>query len=354
MRSKRRTKIIKKNNVSIKKRTNVLPPEPLKPEVIIPKNDLLRKIFYKIIISLLLFGGIRLIYFPISLNLTLSGIGLLIISIFALSKHMPDGQGAPLISRFLSENEVAGLNSSRFITAFCVLLSIFFFIVANRKSQTLNPEQTVYGGYWFIWVALLFLAFLPLKYLDRKIRNEEREDPSQWKKWHVFILLGVGAFFLFYHLDRWPNLMTIDGVQYMADEINFYSGHHITPFRTYGMIITGLPTMLTGLFFKIAGVSYFSVILFPVLITLICLPFLYGFYRYFLPGEFAFLGALLTVMSRWVLFQVRNAHVANLVVGVEAACLYFFISAIETGKKNILFGSAYLWHFFSIFILQPN
>ena len=193
------------------------------------------------------------------------------------------------------------------------------------------------GNHWFLWAVLLPSAVYFLYRVEKRDPAPilQRQGPGRWNPRHVAILLAVGAFFLLYRLNHWPNWMTQDEGAYMwVGAHHFNSGQNVTPFFADAGDDTGLPEMFFHFFFKMFGVSLFSAILFPALLTLVCLPFVYGFALYFVPEELALLMALLFAVSRWILFFVRNAHVVDQVPAAEAACLYFFVSALGTGRKK--------------------
>jgi len=187
------------------------------------------------------------------------------------------------------------------------------------------------------WKGVLGLLglVLPMLLVSGKVRGLARPPKTLWLDetllpvpgWIIPLLILAAAFFRFIHLttlSQWP----------LTDEAK--SGYFAMQLASQGLgsarllyDFSQLPPLyiwLEGLFFKLFGVSLFSLWCFPALLSLLAVGAFYQGARAHFSRSFAFLLAALMALSFWPLYAGRFSHQGSLLLLWE--CLAFWM----TGK----------------------
>jgi hypothetical protein len=187
-------------------------------------------------------------------------------------------------------------------------------------------------------LAVLGLA-LPAVLASRQARGKTRASKPSWREewlppppsWFFPLVILAAAFFRFIHLTSlslWP----------LTDEAK--SGYFAMQLAAQGpgsarllYDFSQLPPLyiwMEGLFFKLAGVSLFSLWCFPAVLSLLTVLIFYWAARLWFSKSFAWLFLVLMAFGFWPLYAGRFSHQGSLLLLWE--CLTFGVAGILAQK----------------------
>lgn len=266
-----------------------------------------------------------------SLPQTLAGVLFAAAGVTAWVLLFPDAAGCMVFSRNPIRCGVPVQGDHSLIVRLILAILVFSSAI---WAQSLMRSGKVAVSLGFYLASAAFLLVLEPRSRSFAPRPEGPGDPCAWKPVHGVPLLAIGALFLFYDLPNWPNWLHHDGAMSLKAALGFLGGHFKTPFFTEWGDNPTLPFLAYAGAFKVGGISLTSAAGVSCLATLLALPFLYGWARFFLPGGMAFFTALIFATSRWLLFFVRTPREVSFLPAFEVMALYFFTAAVETGKSR--------------------
>lgn len=197
----------------------------------------------------------------------------------------------------------------------------------------------------FAWKATLVVIglALPPALVLRQARGTSRPQIPLWNQesfslipdWFFPLLMIAAAFLRFIHLTTlslWP----------LTDEAK--SGYFAMQLATHGLgsarllyDFSQLPPLyiwMEGLFFRVFGVSLFSLWCFPALLSLLTVAVFYWGARAHFSKGFALILTSLMALSFWPLYSGRFSHQGSLLLLWE--CLVFWMAGIlaKTGREK--------------------
>ncbi|MHB8514002.1 MAG: glycosyltransferase family 39 protein [Dehalococcoidia bacterium] len=199
-------------------------------------------------------------------------------------------------------------------------------------------------GYGFVLAGLLFavaawlLAHPAARAAEGSVTAPAARTPFTLSlRWELVLLAGViglAAFFRFYHFSQFPPGLWYDEAVNGTDALAIIDRHHLTVWRTSNFGHSTIFFYLLIASFRTFGFTVFAFRLVPALAGLAAVVAFYGLARWLLGAVPALVATALLAVARFPVTFSRIAWEASLQPLFEIMAVYFLFRALETKSRS--------------------